>query len=74
MPIIIATQETEIRRIKIQASPRQIVHKTLSQKNRTQKRTGGVAQTVTASAQQALDPSATKKKKIKKFLTLSQIY
>jgi hypothetical protein len=34
-------------------------------KNQTQKRTGGVAQTVTASAQQALDPSATKKKRLK---------
>jgi hypothetical protein len=31
-PIILATQEAEIRRIKVQSEPRKIVHGTLSQK------------------------------------------
>jgi hypothetical protein len=38
MPEILATQEAEIRRIKIWSQPGQIVHKTLSQKNLSQKR------------------------------------
>jgi hypothetical protein len=37
-PVIPATQEAEIRRITVQSQPRQIVHKTLSQKNPSQKR------------------------------------
>jgi hypothetical protein len=44
MPIILATQEAEIRKIVVQSQPRQIVHETLSQKNPSQKRAGGVAQ------------------------------
>jgi hypothetical protein len=32
MPIILATQEAEIRRIVVQSQPRQIVHETLFQK------------------------------------------
>jgi hypothetical protein len=46
LPVILATQEAEIRRITVQRQPRQIVHETLSQKNPSQKRTGGVAQGV----------------------------
>jgi hypothetical protein len=38
MPVILATQEAEIRRITVQSQPRQIVHKTLSGKNPSQKR------------------------------------
>jgi hypothetical protein len=42
---MLATQEAEIRRIMIQSQPRQIVHKTLSLKNPSQKkRAGGAAQ------------------------------
>jgi hypothetical protein len=37
MPVILATQEAEIRRIKIQSLPRQIVRETLSQNNLSQK-------------------------------------
>jgi hypothetical protein len=37
MPVILATQEAEIRRILIQSHPRQIVCQTLSQKYLTQK-------------------------------------
>jgi hypothetical protein len=42
-PVNLATQETEIRRISIQSQPRQIVPETLTQKNPSQKRAGGVA-------------------------------
>jgi hypothetical protein len=44
MPVILAIQKAEIRRIVVQSKPRQIVHKTLSQKNPPQKRAGRVAQ------------------------------
>jgi hypothetical protein len=37
MPVILATQEAEIRRIEVQTQPREIVHKTVSQKYLTQK-------------------------------------
>jgi hypothetical protein len=47
MPVILVTQEAEIRRIAVWSQPRQIVHETLSQKNPSQnKRTGGVARGV----------------------------
>jgi hypothetical protein len=36
-PVIIATQEADIRRKAVQSQPRQIVHKTLSQKTLSQK-------------------------------------
>jgi hypothetical protein len=42
-PVILATQEAEIRRFKVQSQPGQIVQETLSQKKK-KKRTGGVAQ------------------------------
>jgi hypothetical protein len=41
MPIILATQEAEIRRNAIQSQPRQIVCKTLSQKYPSQKKEAG---------------------------------
>jgi hypothetical protein len=37
VPVMLATQEAEIRRIMVQSHPRQIVHETLSQKYLTQK-------------------------------------
>jgi hypothetical protein len=46
MPIILAAQEVEIRRMTVQSQPRQRVHKTLSQKYSTQKSVGKVAQVV----------------------------
>jgi hypothetical protein len=42
--IILATQEAEIRRITVQRQPGQTVYKSLSQKKKSQKRAGGVAQ------------------------------
>jgi hypothetical protein len=36
-PVILATQEAEMKRMVIQCQPKQIVHKTLSQKHPTQK-------------------------------------
>jgi hypothetical protein len=45
-PVILAIQESEIRRIIVQSQPRQIVFETLSQKYPTQNRAGGVAQVV----------------------------
>jgi hypothetical protein len=46
MPVILATKEVEIRRTAVQSQPGQIVHETLSQKNPSEKRAGGVAQGV----------------------------
>jgi hypothetical protein len=46
MPVTLATQEAEIRSIVVPSQPWQIVQETLSRKNPTQKRAGGVAQGV----------------------------
>jgi hypothetical protein len=63
MPIILAAQEAEIRRITVQNQPRKTVCETLSQKKSpTQKRAGGVAQGVAQSS----SPSTKKNKKKKK--------
>jgi hypothetical protein len=45
-PIILATQEAEIRRITVQNQPQQTVCKTLSQTKPSEKRAGEVAQVV----------------------------
>jgi hypothetical protein len=45
-PVILATQEAEIKRIMIQSQSRQHFFETLSQKNPPQKRADGVAQGV----------------------------
>jgi hypothetical protein len=50
MPAILATQETEIRRIAVQIQPRQIVLQILSLKNPSQKRAGELVQAVKAPA------------------------
>jgi hypothetical protein len=46
MPVILATPEAEFRRITGQSQTRQVVLKTLSRKNPSQKRAGEVAQGV----------------------------
>jgi hypothetical protein len=43
MPVILATPEAEFRRITGQSQPRQVVLKTLSRKNPSEKRAGEVA-------------------------------
>jgi hypothetical protein len=43
-PVILDTQEAEIRRIELQSQPRQIVSETLSWKTLHKNRAGGVAQ------------------------------
>jgi hypothetical protein len=60
MPTILSTQEVEIRNIKVQNQPGQIVRETLSQENPSQIRAGGVAQGLGPE----FKPSTTKKKKI----------
>jgi hypothetical protein len=45
-PIILATQEPEIRRIMVHSQPRQTVCETLSKKNPSQRRASGVVQAV----------------------------
>jgi hypothetical protein len=68
MPVILATQEAEIRRITVQSYPRQTVHENLSQKYLTQKRADRVTQVVEYlhSKCEALisNSSVTKKKKV----------
>jgi hypothetical protein len=44
MAVVLATQETEIRRISVQSQSGQTVHETLSQKTLHKKRAGGAAQ------------------------------
>jgi hypothetical protein len=44
MPVILATQEAEVRRIAVWSQPRQIVYETLSWKNPSWKRAGRVTQ------------------------------
>jgi hypothetical protein len=44
MPVILATLEAEIRRITFPSQPEQIICKTLSQKNPSQNRAGGMAE------------------------------
>jgi hypothetical protein len=46
MPVILATQGAEIRRVVVRSQPRQIVPKPLSPKYPTPERTGGAAQEV----------------------------
>jgi hypothetical protein len=58
MPIILATQEAEIRKIMVQSQPRQIVLKTLSGKNHHKNRAVEWLKVKTLSSK----PSTTKKK------------
>jgi hypothetical protein len=66
MPIILAIQEAEIRRITLQSQTEQIVCETLSQKKKSQKRTAGVFQGV---GHEFKPQYHKKKKKPKRLLT-----
>jgi hypothetical protein len=46
MPVILATQEAEIRKITVWSQPRLIVHESLSRKTLHKKGAGGMAQSV----------------------------
>jgi hypothetical protein len=47
MPVVLATQEAEIRKTAVQSQPGQLVQETSSQKkNPSQKRAGGMAQSI----------------------------
>jgi hypothetical protein len=61
MPVILATQETEIRRITVQSQPEQIVCKTLSENTHHKK---GLVEWLKVKALSS-SPSAAKKKKKK---------
>jgi hypothetical protein len=61
MPVILATQEAEIRRIEVQSQPGQIVCETLSQKNPSQQSAGGVVKVKALSSAPVLGK---KKKKV----------
>jgi hypothetical protein len=62
MPIILATQEAEIRRIVVQSEPRQIVPMTLSQKTLSQKI--GLMEWLKVKALSSSPNTAKKKKKV----------
>jgi hypothetical protein len=49
-PVILVTQEAEIRRFKFQCQPREIVQETLSQKSPTQKRAGGMTEELSSNS------------------------
>jgi hypothetical protein len=69
MPVILAMQEAEIRRITVQNQPGHIIRETLSRKqneikNPTQNRAGRVAQVVERLPSPEFKPSTTRKKKL----------
>jgi hypothetical protein len=71
MPITVATQDAQIRRIEVQSQPRPTVCETLSQQNPSQKRTGGVAQGVGPEFKLLqLSPSSKKKKTKERSITI----
>jgi hypothetical protein len=60
MPVILATQEAEIRRIMVQSQPRQIVQETLSQKKKKPTKQGWWSD---SRYRPSSNPSTTKNKK-----------
>jgi hypothetical protein len=69
MPVILATQEAEIKRILIRSLTGQIVHETISPKHPSQKRAGGMTQGVDPEFK---TPGLPKKKKKKSRKHLSR--
>jgi hypothetical protein len=64
--LILATQEAEIRRIVVRSQPKQIDCETLSRKNPSKKRAGGVAQGVGPEFQPQYHKKKKRKRKRKK--------
>jgi hypothetical protein len=61
MPVILATQEAEIRRIEVRSQPRQTVHKTLFGKNLSHnKRADGVSSSPSTAKQTNKQKTTTK--------------
>jgi hypothetical protein len=72
MPVILATQEAQIRRTAIQRQSGQVVYKTVSQKNKqTKKRTGGVAQGIDPEFKPQYRPQKQKQKQNKRKFDMS---
>jgi hypothetical protein len=69
-PVILPTQEAAICRTEVQSKPRQIVNKTLSQKNPSQKRAGRVAQGVGPDS----SPSTKKPKNLYNYYILIKMF
>jgi hypothetical protein len=69
MPVILVTQEAEIRRIEVQSQPRQTVHEILSQNNTSQK---GLAEWLRVYALSS-NSNTTKKKKKKQQIKSNSI-
>jgi hypothetical protein len=65
MPVILATQEADIRRMVVWSQPGEIVRKTLKKKTPSQTRAGAVAQVISPGS----SPSTTKKAKQKNLLS-----
>jgi hypothetical protein len=59
-PVILATQEAEIKTNVVQGQPGEIVHKTLSRKIQSQKRVGGVAQAACSEFKQSSKKKSSK--------------
>jgi hypothetical protein len=70
MPVILASQETEIRRIVVQSQPRKIVHKTLSRKYPSQK---GLEEWLKVKTLRS-SPSTSKKKKEQSWRTFPTLF
>jgi hypothetical protein len=72
-PVILVTQEAEIMRIVVRSQPRQIVHKTLSQKKKTlHKKTGLVEWLKVKTLSSSPVPQKKKKKKTKVWLNFNK--
>jgi hypothetical protein len=73
MPVILATQEVEIRRVTVQNQPRQIVHETLSLKTHHKKGADRVAQCVDRVQAPVLQNKKKKKKKREEYFKNNQL-
>jgi hypothetical protein len=69
-PVILATQEAEIRRITVRSQPGKIVHKILAPKYPSQKRAGAVVQGEDPEFKTSTAKKKKKKKKEKKSVLL----
>jgi hypothetical protein len=71
MPVILATQEADIRKIKVQSQPEQIVHKILAPKTLHKNQAGGVAQ---SEGPEFMPPHHKKPKNLNVFIFFNIIF